>query len=70
MVPLTCIKPGEECKILRVVGKDNLRSHLKDMGFVPGSSIQLICANCDNVICKLKNTRIAIDQDIARKIMV
>ena len=70
MMPLTLTAPRVELKIVKLCGLDKTQCRLQDMEFVPGSIVELICINNGNVICKIKDTRIAIDRDLAMRIMV
>ena len=40
------------------------------MGFTPGGSVTLISVLDGNVIVKVKESRIALNEDMARKVMV
>jgi len=70
MMPLALAELGIEFEILRVNGRSKVKSHLEDLGFVPGSKVELISKNNGNVICKIKNTRVALNSDLAMKIMI
>ena len=45
-------------------------SELEDLGFTPGSTVTLVSAMGGNVIVKVKESRVAISEEMARKIMV
>ena len=70
MIPLTYAEIGEEKIIKKVGGSNEVRTHLKDLGFVPGSGVTLINVINGNTIVKVKESRIAINEELARKIMV
>ncbi|MGI6008242.1 MAG: FeoA family protein [Ruminococcus sp.] len=70
MMPLTLTKPGETAQIKKVGGKDELRRHLENLGFVTGADVTMISQNGGNVIVNVKNARIAISKEMANKIMV
>ncbi|MDD7305529.1 MAG: FeoA family protein [Peptoniphilaceae bacterium] len=48
----------------------NGRRHLGNLGFVPGAKISIINQIDGNVIVKVKDSKIAIDKSIAKKIIV
>ena len=60
MMPLNLANVGEETLILKVGGNPETRKHLEDLGFVPGG----------NLIVKVKESRVAISDEMARKIMI
>ncbi len=69
-MPLTFANENEEKKILKLGGKPEVKQHLADMGFNIGSNIQIITKSGENVIVKIKGTRIALSRELANKIMV
>lgn len=70
MMPLSLANIGDECLILRVGGKPEVKKHLEDLGFVAGGTATLISSLGGNVIVKVKESRVAISEEMARKIMV
>ena len=70
MMPLTLANVGDENIIRKVGGKDEVRQHLSDLGFVPGATATVICELGGNIIVSVKDTRIAISKEMANKIMV
>ena len=69
-MPLTMAKEGEVASIKRVGGKDEVRRHLENMGFVPGTDVTVVSINNGNVIVNVKESRVAISKEMANKIMV
>ena len=70
MMPLMLADVGEENIILRVGGSPEVRQHLADMGFVAGGSATIISTLSGNVIVKVKDTRVAVSEEMAKKIFV
>ncbi len=70
MMPLTYATPGEENTILKVGGKTEVRAHLENLGFVPGSPVTVISTIAGNLIVNVKETRVAISREMAAKIFV
>ncbi|MCC8027847.1 MAG: ferrous iron transport protein A [Clostridium sp.] len=69
-MPLTMVKEGQAASIKRVGGKDEVRRHLENMGFVPGADLTVVSVNGGNVIVNVKESRVAISKEMANKIMV
>ena len=65
MMPLALANIGEEYMIRRVSGNPEVKKHLEDLGFTAGGSI-----TGGNVIVKVKESRVAISEEMARKIMI
>jgi len=70
MIPLNLAVPGEENTIKKISGNPEIKRHLENLGFVTGGSVRLISVLNGNVIVKVKESRVAINDEIARKIMV
>ena len=70
MMPLNLAAPGEENLIRRIGGSPEVKTHLEDLGFVVGGTVTLVTVLNGNVIVNVKNARIALDADMARRIMV
>ncbi len=69
-MPLTMAKAGECNYIKRITGKDEIRSHLANLGFVVGEPVTVVSDNSGNLILNIKNTRIALDKAMASRILV
>ncbi len=69
-MPLSLANIGEENLILKVGGNPEVRKHLEDLGFVAGGTATLISSLGGNVIVKVKESRVAISEEMARNIMV
>ena len=70
MMPLTFAEPGERNIVKRVGGNDEVRKHLADLGFVVGSEVAVVSSINGNVIVNVKESRVAISEEMARRIMV
>lgn len=70
MVPLTFAHIGEENIIKKIGGKQEVKAHLENLGFVVGGNVTLINAIGGNVIVNVKESRIAISKEMAQKIMI
>ncbi len=70
MIPLTYADPGKDNVIKRVGGNPEVKRHLENLGFTPGGIVTLISSLGGNVIVKVKESRIALDEEMAKKVMV
>ncbi|BCJ99432.1 FeoA family protein [Anaerocolumna chitinilytica] len=61
---------GETRVIVDFTGKDDMKRHLQDLGFVKGESVKLLSENDSGFIIMVKGVRIAINKNLASKIMV
>ena len=69
-MPLTMANIGEANTIKRVSGNDETKRFLANLGFVPGAEVIVLSAIGGNVIVNIKDTRIAISEELAQKIMI
>lgn len=69
-MPLTMVRPGTCNLIKKVGGKPETRRFLENLGFVAGERIAVISRTGGNVIVEVKGTRVAVNRDMAAKIMV
>ena len=69
-MPLTLAAPGEESIIRKVGGNPETKKHLEDMGFVAGGTVTIVSTIGGNVIVNVKEARVAISEEMARKIMI
>ena len=70
MIPLTYADPGQENIVKKIGGSPDVKRHLSDLGFTPGGSFTLISILNGNIIVKVKESRIALSEDLARKVFV
>ena len=70
MMPLSMINEGATGTVARVGGKEETRRFLENLGFVPGVSVTVISKLGGNLIVNVKDSRLAIGNDMANKIMV
>ncbi len=70
MMPLNLAEPGEEIMIRRIGGSPEIKKHLEDLGFVAGGTVMVVSALNGNIIVKVKEARVAISEEMARRIMV
>ena len=69
-MPLTMASIGEANTIRKVGGNEETKRFLETLGFVAGAEITVVSAIGGNVIVNIKDSRVAINQDMARHIMV
>lgn len=70
MMPLTLADVGEEKIIKKIGGKQEVKAHLENLGFVVGGGVKIISTIGGNVIVNVKESRVAISKEMAQKIMV
>lgn len=69
-MPLTMMQVGHTQCIRKITGKDEIRRHLAELGFVEGAEVTVVSQLCGNVILSVKDSRVALDRQMANRIMV
>ena len=69
-MPVTMADPGKVMTIERITGNDKVRAHLHELGFVENHDVTVINKIGENMILKVKESRIALDMSMARRIMI
>ena len=69
-MPLTMLNIGETGEIKRIGGNEETRRFLNNLGFVVGAEVVVVWAIGGNVIVNIKDSRVAINEDMAKRIMV
>ena len=70
MMPIIVAPIGEEQMIKKVGGSEETRRHLAELGFVPGGYVTVVNELAGNLILNVKESRVAVDKQLAQKIMV
>lgn len=69
-MPLTMANIGEQSIIRKITGKDEVRQHLAELGFVVGEKITILSVIAGNMIVRVKDSRVAVDKTMTNRIMV
>ncbi len=69
-MPLCFAKENTNYTISRITGKDEVRSHLRNLGLVENETISVKQSIAGSLIVEVKGVRIALNKDLARRIMI
>ena len=69
-MPLTMATMGEVNKIVKVGGNEETRRFLENLGFVAGTEITVVSSIGGNLIVNVKDSRVGVNKEMARHIMV
>lgn len=70
MMPLALANAGEQNIIKKIGGSPEVKQHLENIGFVVGGTVTIVNTLAGNLIVNVKETRVAISEEMARKIMI
>ena len=66
-MPVTMLNIGETGEIKRIGGNEETRRVLNNLGFVVGAEVVVVSAIGGNVIVNIKDSRVAINEDMAKR---
>ena len=69
-MPLSMAKPGETVTIRKITGKDEVRQHLAELGFVVDGVVTVVSELAGNLILQVKDSRVALDKTMANRIQI
>ena len=70
MMPLSFAEIGQTQIIRKIGGSPEVKKHLEDLGFNVGGEVSIVSSLAGNLIVKVKESRVAVSDELARKIMV
>lgn len=70
MMPLAMAKTGDVVTIRKITGKDEVRQHLAELGFVVDETVTVVSEIAGNLILQVKDSRLALDKTMATRIMI
>lgn len=70
MMPMAMAKTGDVVTIRKITGKDEVRQHLAELGFVVDETVTVVSEIAGNLILQVKDSRLALDKTMANRIMI
>ena len=70
MMPLTFADLEEDNIIRKVGGNPEMKKHLENLGFVVGGNVRVVNRLGGSIIVNVKESRVAISENMAMKIMI
>ena len=69
-MPLSMMGVGAVLRIKMLGGSESVRRHLGDMGFVEGAEVMIVAEMAGSLIVGIHETRVALNRELAQKILV
>ena len=70
MMPLNLAEIGQPQIIKKLGGSPEVKKHLENLGFLVGGEVVIVSTLGENIIVKVKECRVAVSDELAKKIMV
>lgn len=69
-MPLTMTELNKDYTIAKITGRDKTKKHLESLGFVVGAPVKLVSRLNGDVIINIRDSRIALNEEMARRIHI
>ena len=69
-LPASLFHVGERGTVVRISGKEDTKKYLAGLGFTAGAPVCAVHSVNGSMILEVKGSRIAIDRDMAERIMI
>ena len=69
-MPLGMASVGDVNIIARITGRDEVRQHLAELGFVVGAEVRVVSEMAGSLILSVGDSRVALNRDMAMRIIV
>lgn len=69
-MPIFIAPHKTDLKVVKLLLDDSTKKHLENLGITVGSKLQVLSSESGSVILLVKNGRLALDRNIAMKILV
>ena len=70
MMPLTMAEVGRPVTVRKITGRDDVRQHLAELGFVVDTDVTVVAHLGGNLIVQVRDSRLALNRDMANRIMI
>lgn len=68
-MPISMARLGEHVIIRKIIGSDEARRRLAELGFVVNNTISIVSKIGENLIIQVKDSRVALDSSVANRIL-
>ncbi|MCI5790605.1 MAG: ferrous iron transport protein A [Clostridiales bacterium] len=69
-MPLVMAPEGKSVRVIKILTDDKLKKHLESLGITVDSEVTVLSSSGGSVICLVKDGRLALDKNMAMKILV
>ena len=69
-MPIMLAPLNIEVKVVKILANDKIKKHLEDLGILVNSKLTVLSTVNGGVVVAIKNSRLALDHEIASKILV
>lgn len=70
VMPIRLAPLNTELRIVRITAEDRVKKHLESLGITLNGEVSVLSSSGGTVVIKIKDGRIALDNDLSTKIFV
>ena len=69
-MPLSFAPTERAVRVVKILADEKTKKHLESLGITVNSEMNIVMKSNGSIICQIKNGRLALDKNIASKILV
>ena len=69
-MPLVVAPVGKDVRVVKILAGEKTKKHVENLGITIDAVIRVISASGGSVICVVKDGRLALDKEMATKILI
>jgi len=69
-MPIMLAPLNQEVRVVKILAPDKIKKHLESLGILVNSTVTVLSTVNGGVVLAIKNSRLALDHEIASKILV
>ena len=69
-MPIAVAPTDRAVRVVKITADDKTRKHLESLGITIDTQIEVLIVSGGSIICKVKDGRLALDRELATKILV
>lgn len=69
-MPIAVAPVNRPLRVVKILADEKIKKHLENLGITIDSEIIVLSRSGGSIICKVKDGRLALDHDLAMKILI
>ena len=69
-MPIAVAPMNRPVRVVKILAEEKIKKHLENLGITIDSEITVLSTSGGSIICKVKDGRLALDRELAMKILI
>lgn len=69
-MPIAVAPMNKPVRVVKILAEEKIKKHLENLGITIDSEITVLSISGGSIICKVKDGRLALDRNLAMKILI